>query len=198
MAAPAGAEQLIGLIFERMVDPVTGTGISMSTPDWHPLPNLQLATVWGSDRFEEGRKGPEITSYGHNVELAWLYRHAAGLLGDQSPEAAARTEALFRHTLESGVDWAFGGLFVEGVRDGEATDLDKEFWQQAEALVGFLSAYRLTGDARYLEAFANIHGFVFGKMVHPEPGEWFALLSREGQVRRGYLGSHWKICYHPG
>jgi mannose/cellobiose epimerase-like protein (N-acyl-D-glucosamine 2-epimerase family) len=41
-----------------------------------------------------------------------------------------------------------------------------------------------------------VHDFVFAKMIHWQVGEWFALLSREGKVKRDYLGSNWKICYH--
>ena len=70
----------IGLIFDRMIAPETGVGISLFAPDWRPIPNVQLSTVWGSDRFAK-TKPPEITSYGHNIELAWLYLHAVDVLG---------------------------------------------------------------------------------------------------------------------
>jgi mannose/cellobiose epimerase-like protein (N-acyl-D-glucosamine 2-epimerase family) len=85
---------------------------------------------------------------------------------------------------------------VEGRRGGGVTDTDKEFWQQAEALIGFLDAFALTEDERYWESFCSVHDFVFGKMIHWRVGEWFALLSRQGEVKRDYMGSNWKICYH--
>lgn len=197
-------EQIIELIFERMVDPATGCGISMFASDWRPLANQQLGTVWGSDRFEPAGKPPEITSYGHNIELAWLYLHAvevlawggAGAGAGPGDRVRARVEPLFRHTAERGVDREHGGLFVEGPRDGEASDCDKEFWQQAEAMVGFLDAWLLLRDERYLEAFRLVHDFVFRHLVHRTLGEWHALASREGKVLRSYLGHSWKICYH--
>jgi mannobiose 2-epimerase len=157
---------------------------------------VELDTVWGSDRFEAGEKGPEITSYGHNVELAWLSMKAAAVLGIPEAAAAERALPLFRHTLNRGVDPEFGGLYVEGDRNGGPTDTDKEFWQQAEALAGFALAYRLTGDAGYLGGFDKVRSFVFRHLVHPELGEWFPLADRKGTLKRYYLGHEWKTCYH--
>jgi len=189
-------EDVTSLIFERMIDHATGVGISMFLADWRPVANVQLGTVWGSDRFGKAGKPPEITSYGHNIEFAWLYLHSLDVLGKLRQEALPRVAPIFEHTLRRGVDWEHGGLFVEGWRDGEATETNKEFWQQAEALVGFLDAYELTGEAKYLDAFRNVHDFVFGKMIHWDQGEWFPLLDRQGNVVWDYMGHNWKICYH--
>jgi mannobiose 2-epimerase len=43
--------------------------------------------------------------------------------------------------LTHGVDWQYGGIYRDGLRDGGPVVLEKEFWQQAEALVGFLDGY---------------------------------------------------------
>ena len=188
-------EQIIELIFGRMVDAETGAGGAMFTPDWRPLDDVQLATLWGSDRFDRP-KPPEITSYGHNIELAWLYLHALDVLGAPRRQGLARVAPIFEHTFERGVDWEFGGVYVEGWRAGAATETAKEYWEKAEALVGFLDAYTLTGDAKYLRAFRNVHEFVFDKMIHWDVGEWFPLLDRRGEVVWDYMGHNWKICYH--
>ena len=189
-------EQVTELIFDKMIDPATGTGIAMFTPDWTPVNNAQLGTLWGSDRFDEAGKPPEITSYGHNIELAWLYLHSLDVLGIPRSQGTDRVIPIFRHTAEHGVDWECGGLFVEGPRTCAATETSKEFWQQAEALIGFLDAYEMTGDERYLGAFDNVWEFVFGKVINWDQGEWFALLDREGNVLWDYMGHNWKICYH--
>lgn len=184
------------LIFSRMVDPATGTGISMFAPDWTPVPNLQLGTLWGSDRFDPAGKPTTVTSYGHNIELAWLYLHSLAILGIDRHNGLARTQPIFEHTLTHGVDTQYGGLYTEGPRSEGPTELSKEFWQQAEALVGFLDAFELTGDERFWRAFRNIHEFVFQRMIHWEQGEWFPLLARDGTVLWDYMGHNWKICYH--
>ena len=133
------------------------------------------------------------------MELAWLYLHSLevrGLGGRERQAQLGRIEPLLRHGRDYGVDWEHGGLYVEGLRSGEVTDTDKEFWQQAEALVGFLDGFALTGEGRYWEAFRKVHDFLFQKMIHWEAGEWYLLVSREGRVKKDPMGTDWKICYH--
>jgi len=189
-------EQVIDLIFEKMIDPKTGTGIAMFTPDWKPIANVELDTVWGRDRFDEDGKSPDITSYGHNIEFAWLYLHAQDILGIPRRDSLDRMIPVYEHTYEKGIDWKYGGIYVEGHRTGDATEMTKEFWQQAEALVGFLDAYQTTGDEKYLKAFRNVHDFVFSKVINWEMGEWFALLERNGDLIWDYMGTSWKVFYH--
>jgi len=189
-------EQIIDLIFEKMIDKSSGTGMPMFTKDWDPLPNTELKMVWGSDRFEKKEKDVSITSYGHNIELGWLYLHALDILGTKNEQTVKRAIPLFEHTINHGIDWDNGGLFVEGKRNGKPTDTNKEFWQQAEALTGFLDAYIITRNVKYLDAFKNIHKFVFEKMINWDQGEWFPLLDKEGRIIWDYMGHNWKICYH--
>lgn len=189
-------EEVIVLIFDKMVDQETGTGISMFTSDWRPIANVELDTVWGRDRSDDDGKAPDITSYGHNIELAWLYLHAQDILGIPREKSLHRVLPIYEHTYKNGVDWENGGLYVEGKKIGPATERTKEFWQQAEALVGFADAYLLTGDEKYLTAFKNIHDFVFDKMINWEMGEWFALLAEDGEPIWDYMGTSWKVFYH--
>ena len=144
---------VIDLIFDKMVEPTTMTGISMFTSEWKPISNVELDTVWGRDRFDEDGKDTDITSYGHNIELTWLYLHAQDILGIPREESQYRVRPVYEHTIKNGVDWKYGGLYVEGERFGKATEVTKEFWQQAEAMVGFLDAYSMTNDEKYLDAF---------------------------------------------
>lgn len=186
----------IDLIFDKMVDPETGTGISMFDREWNPIPNVELDSVWGRDRFDENGKATDITSYGHNIELAWLYLHALDILGIPRKKHLDRVLPIFEHTYKHGVDWEHGGLFVEGKSKGSVTEPTKEFWQQAEGMVGFLDAFLLTGDPKYFDAFTNIHDFVFNKMINWDQGDWFALLDRDGTMIWDYMGTSWKVLYH--
>ena len=187
---------IIDLIFDKMIEPKTGTGISMFTDDWKPIANVELDTVWGRDRFDEDGKSIDITSYGHNIEFAWLYLHAQDILGISRKKSLSKVIPIYEHTYKYGVDWKYGGIFVEGEREGESTERTKEFWQQAEALVGFLDAYTLTQDSRYLDAYKNIHGFVFTKIINWDQGEWFALTEENGDLIWDYMGTSWKVFYH--
>ena len=128
--------------------------------------------------------------------MTWLYLHAQDILGVPREESLSRVLPVYEHTFNNGIDWKYGGLYVEGERFGVATELTKEFWQQAEAMVGFLDAYIMTNDEKYLDAFFNIHDFVFEKMINWEQGEWFALLAEDGKIIWDYMGTSWKVFYH--
>jgi mannobiose 2-epimerase len=81
---------------------------------------------------------------------------------------------------------------------GEPLVLEKEFWQHAEALVGFLDGYEVFGDERYLDAFECLWRFVAKYMIIHEVGEWRTLLARDGSPLDSNIGNPWKVNYHTG
>jgi cellobiose epimerase len=66
-------------------------------------------------------------------------------------------------TLAEGVD-ADGGVFNQG-GPGGLTDTNKEWWPQAEAVVGFLNAYQLSREERYLEAALRTWDFIEKRLI---------------------------------
>jgi mannobiose 2-epimerase len=189
--------EVIDVLWSRMFHTPTWTGISQFSLDFTPLRAIMFKTVWGSDRDNEGEPRPlDNTSYGHNIEFLWLFLHALEVLGEPVDPYRERLAALAGHTVRYGVDPRFGGVFVEGPHDGPARDTQKEFWQQAESLVGLLDAYLLTAERPYWDAFLKVFDFVWGRMINHEVGEWFALLARDGAVLWDYLGHAWKNNYH--
>jgi mannose/cellobiose epimerase-like protein (N-acyl-D-glucosamine 2-epimerase family) len=189
--------EVIELLWARMFHRPTWTGISQYGLDFSPLPAIMFKTVWGSDRDNEGEPRPlNNTSYGHNIEFLWLFLHALEVLGLSADPWKEKLRALAEHTVRYGVDQQYGGVFIEGPHDGPARDLQKEFWQQAESLVGLLDAYLLFGERKYWDAFTKVFGFVWDHGINHEVGEWYALLDRDGTVRWDYLGHAWKNNYH--
>ena len=144
----------------------------------------------------ERRARSNNTSYGHNIEFLWLFLHALSVLGISPDPWKERLQALARHTVTWGVDPEYGGVYVEGPHDGPARDTQKEFWQQAESLVGLLDCYLLFQDRVYWDAFRKVFDFVWDSMINHDVGEWFALLDRDGTVKWDYLGHAWKNNYH--
>ena len=189
--------EVIGVLWARMFHPGTWTGIAQFALDFTPLPAIMFKTVWGSDRDNEGAPRPlDNTSYGHNIEFLWLFLHALEVLGESPDPWKERLGALARHTVSRGVDHERGGVFCEGPHDGPARERQKEFWQQAESLVGLLDCYILFGEKPYWEAFLKVFDFVWNRMINHDLGEWFALLDRDGTVLWDYLGHAWKNNYH--
>jgi mannose/cellobiose epimerase-like protein (N-acyl-D-glucosamine 2-epimerase family) len=189
--------EVIDVLWGRMFHQPSWTGIAQFTLDFTPLPAIMFKTVWGSDRDNEGAPRPlNNTSYGHNIEFLWLFLHALSVLKLSADPWKEKLEALARHTVTHGIDTEFGGIYVEGPHDGPARDTQKEFWQQAESLVGLLDAYLLFEDRIYWDAFLKVSDFVWNRMINHDVGEWFALLDRDGTVRWDYLGHAWKNNYH--
>ena len=44
------------------------------------------------------------------------------------------------HGLKNGIDPEYGGVYTEGPHAGGVYDMEKEFWQQAEVMIGMLEA----------------------------------------------------------
>lgn len=99
---------------------------------------------------------------------------------------------LVDNALKYGVDWKYGGIYRDGMRKGGALVLEKEFWQQSEALVGFLDAYEAFHDPCCLDAFECLWDFINKYMIVHEIGEWRVLLDREGKPIDTDLGNDWK------
>jgi len=138
-------------------------------------------------------------SYGHDIEAGWLLLEAARALGDTA--LTARLTPLMLKiadaTLTEGVD-DDGALFNEGCPTG-ITNSNKEWWPQAEAVVGFIEAYQLYGNERHLKAAFRCWDFIENRLVDKKHGEWFRGITRDGTLLPDELKvSFWKCPYHNG
>ncbi len=88
------------------------------------------------------------------------------------------------------------GVYVEGPHSGGVYDREKEFWQQAEVMIASLDACLLTGDEKYWDAYRNVHRFVFDRVINRDVGEWYPLLTREGEPIWTHMSHSWKVNYH--
>jgi len=191
----------IGLLTSRVLHPEFATGIPQFWADWRVAPQIKFDVVWGWDRFAEGGQkahADDNTSYGHNVEFAWLLLHALDVLGEPSGPYEPIMRKQLEHAVKAGIDDEYGGVYVEGPHDGgPAYDTEKEFWQQAETLIGMLDGCLLFGAEAYWAAYQKVHRFVFDKVVNREVGEWWPLLTRDGNTPIWtHMGHSWKINYH--
>jgi mannose 2-epimerase len=189
----------IDLLITRILHPVYKTGIPQFYKDWTIAPQIKFDIIWGWDRYsEEGQKGnaSDNTCYGHNAEFAWLLIHALEILKSGPENYNDLIKIIFDHVVNNGIDYEFGGVFVEGPHSGGIYDREKEFWQQAEVLIGLLDGIIMFGNEKYWEAYKNVHRFVFDKVINKNTGEWYPLLSRKGEPIWTHMGHSWKINYH--
>lgn len=146
---------------------------------------------------EEWKRRSDVVSFGHDIEGSWLLCEAAEVLGDkpllERVQAVAVEMAQAVH--DEGLDHD-GGLMYERNLDGHF-NTDKHWWPQAEAVVGFLNAYELSGEHRFESAAEQSWRFIEKHIIDRDNGEWFWLVSREGipDATQDKVGP-WKCPYH--
>lgn len=146
---------------------------------------------------EEWHSRSVVRSFGHDMEGSWLLCEAAEILGDKSLLENVRREAV--HMAQAVYEQAIdedGGLLYEGDPNG-IIDSDKHWWPQAEAVVGFLNAYQLTGKEHFRCAAEKSWDFIEKYIIDHKNGEWFWKVSRDGvPSNEKHKVDPWKCPYH--
>jgi mannobiose 2-epimerase len=140
----------------------------------------------------------EHISFGHDIEGSWLLVEAAHILQDsrllKHVEATALTmaDAVLKHGVDDD-----GALWNEATTGYQIIDPTKDWWPQAEAVVGFINAYQLSGRAEFLTAAFHSWEFIETFIADRANGEWFWQVSRERQPAYNMPKvSPWKCPYH--
>jgi mannobiose 2-epimerase len=136
-------------------------------------------------------------SFGHDIEASWLLCEAADVLDNAPLRQRVRKVALeiVDMTLREGFDHD-GALLNERDEEGRL-DSDKHWWPQAEAMIGLVNAYEMTGYDSYLEKAWQVWQFTKNKIVDPINGEWFFRVNREGwPYEKEDKAGLWKCPYH--
>ncbi|MCL7745758.1 AGE family epimerase/isomerase [Halalkalibacter alkaliphilus] len=192
-------KEIINVILSKMIHKKSGCAMNQFDLDFNPIPAIDIRRTWNAERAigEIISEPIDTTSYGHNLELGWLLTRAVDILGEENNYKGILRN-LADHALKNGVDPVYGGLYRDGPHEGEPYVYDKEWWQNSEALVGFLDAYEQLGDSEYLKAFINIWTFSMEHIINHDVGEWKQLLRRDGHTIVGDIGNPWKAIYHSG
>jgi mannobiose 2-epimerase len=89
-----------------------------------------------------------------------------------------------------------GGLCRERSHDGVLCR-KKDWWSQAEAVVGFYNAYELSGSEKYKKAVTEIWDFTRKFFVDRSFGEWHRELNLDNTHDKTLSKvSFWKCPYH--
>jgi cellobiose epimerase len=139
----------------------------------------------------------EHVSFGHDIEGSWLLWEAAQAQDEPTLSAQVRetavnmADAVHRDGLDDD-----GSLFYEAGPQG-LVDANKEWWPQAEAIVGFYNAYQLSGRAYFAQAAHRCWTYIQAKMVDRTHGGWFKKLHQDGTPDvSSYKVDPWKCPYH--
>jgi mannobiose 2-epimerase len=169
---------VVALHLDRILDPATAHLVLFFDERWAPV--------------------SRAASFGHDIEASWLLVEAAEAAQDPVLVGRAKAAAvrMARVALAEGGDAEHGGLFAERREDGRLDD-EKHWWMQAEAVVGFLNAWELTGEEPFLAEAERTWTFVERFLVDRVHGEWRWRVRRDGTPIPGLPKVEpWKCPYH--
>jgi len=137
-------------------------------------------------------------SYGHDIEGSWLLYEAALELGNEDliGEVKQKALAIAGGIYADAVDHTNGGL-LSGCDEAGYIHARKEWWPQAEAVVGFYNAYELSGERKYLDAANGIWNYIQNHFKDRTHGEWHNELGPGNTPDTGMpKAGFWKCPYH--
>ncbi|KIO53291.1 AGE family epimerase/isomerase [Flavobacterium hibernum] len=141
---------------------------------------------------------PDVISYGHDIEAAWLLLQCAEISGDENLIANYKKHAIhIAEVTQEGLD-SDGGLWYEFDPEKNELIAEKHWWVQAEALIGFYNAYQLTNNEKYLNIVYKNWKFIKKHILDKQNGEWFWGVNRDYSLIEKDKAGFWKCPYHNG
>jgi len=139
-----------------------------------------------------------LDSYGHDIESSWLLVEAAGVLKDTALLGrVTKTSIKIANAASEGLQ-PDGSLIYEKDLSTGRKNTERSWWAQAETIVGYLNAYEITGNEKYLDKSINCWNYTKNHLVDNKSGGWFSSVSESGITGRGDKGGFWVCPYHSG
>jgi len=139
---------------------------------------------------------PDVISYGHDIEAAWLLLQCAEVLEEENLIANYKKHAVqIAEVTKEGLD-TDGGLWYEFEPKENKLIAEKHWWVQAEALIGFYNAYQLTEKEEYLEIVFENWNFIKKYILDHKNGEWFWGIHKDYSLIEKDKAGFWKCPYH--
>jgi mannobiose 2-epimerase len=171
-------KDLIEIFLDKIVDPKTFHLICFMDKTW--------------------KRSSLINSYGHDIESSWLLVEAAGLLNDPVLQKRVKeTSIKIANAAADGLQ-PDGSMIYEKDPSTGRTNAERSWWAQAETIVGYLNAYQMTGNIKYLDNSIKCWNYTKNNMVDNKSGGWFSSVSESGVTVRGDKGGFWICPYHNG
>lgn len=138
----------------------------------------------------------DVISYGHDIEAAWLLLQCAEISEDSTLIANYKKHAIkMADATKEGID-TDGGLWYEYDPETKELMAEKHWWPQAELMIGYFTAWQLSGKQEYLDIVLKNWDFTKKHIIDKENGEWFwGVLSDYSTIKNDKAG-FWKCPYH--
>ncbi len=158
-------------------------------------PDRNALRVFFNEKMEEIG---DVHSYGHDIEASWLVDRACEVLGDE--DIIAEFKEIDLRIADNILNIAVenGGLANES--DHKIVDKTRIWWVQAEAIVGFITAFKNSEDTKFFDAAKNVWEVIKNQVIDKrEGGEWLWETDMQGNVPgTREIAGPWKCPYHNG
>ncbi|MDQ2752017.1 MAG: AGE family epimerase/isomerase [Bacteroidota bacterium] len=146
---------------------------------------------------DEWNEQPDVISYGHDIEAAWLLLQCAETIDNEQWILVYQQHAKSLADAASEGLNKDGGMWYEYEIQHKKIIKQKHWWPQAEAMIGYLNAYQITGDEKYLQHSLNGWKFVQKQILDTHNGEWFWGVDEAYQIMPNEdKAGFWKCPYH--
>ncbi|MBP5226296.1 MAG: AGE family epimerase/isomerase [Kiritimatiellae bacterium] len=163
----------------------------------HPEFKALLETVGPNGEFIDTLAG-RVINPGHCIETSWFLMDVA---------VARKDNALLKTALQI-LDWSwawgwdrkYGGIIsFKDCRNlpPQSYEQDMKFWwPQCEAIIACAYAYKLTGNAKYLNRHKRVAEWAWAHLKDRKYPEWYGYLHRDGTVAQPAKGNLFKGPFH--
>jgi len=173
--------RLIANFLQHMIDPITHHLVLFLDEDWNPR--------------------SDTISYGHDIEASWLLLEAAEIVSDHEETVVRPVRKISLDMVKAAAEGLApdGALYYEYEPAGDHWRKEKHWWVQAEAMVGFVNAWQLSGDPAFYYQFEGVWSFIDRFIIDHARGEWIWGLQEDNTPMAGEdkVGI-WKCPYHNG
>lgn len=139
----------------------------------------------------------DLHSFGHDIETSWLMDKTLEILNDDA--LTKRIRPLLLEMAEHTYNAAFTDHGFCNESENGVVNTSRIWWVQAEALLGFLNAYRHTDDKKFLNAAESMWIYIRDVLIDKRPGsEWFWAVGEDGVPAEKPIVEPWKCPYHNG
>lgn len=139
---------------------------------------------------------PDVISYGHDIEAAWLLLWCAEVIEDKKLIKNYKKYAVeMARVTKEGLD-EDGGLWYEFDPKENEMIAEKHWWPQAELWIGMVNAWQISGDETYFKIFENNWNFVKKYILDSKNGEWIWGINADYSKIEKDKAGFWKCPYH--
>ena len=146
---------------------------------------------------EQWKEKPDVISYGHDIEAAWLLQQCAEIIQHEAWMNLYKNHAIkIAEAAGEGLD-TDGGMWYEYEPADQKWIREKHWWVQAEAMIGFFNAWKITGNEIFLQHSLNNWQFTKQYIIDNKNGEWFWGINEDHSIMRDQdKAGLWKCPYH--